>query len=128
MNANKPLLIEIPSLLLLLLKIFWRWATPFWLFRDANNGSFEQRVANYRYNRSRRGLLPAYIGKWLAMAVALVLSTHVFSEMLAGAIAGSASHFLAAMFCIGLGVGFSFSCVVISILTASYLYFVNVER
>jgi hypothetical protein len=128
MDANKSLLIEIPSLLVLLLKIFWRWATPFWLFRDASNGSFEQRVANYRYNRSRRGLLPWYIGKWLAMAAALVLSTHVFSEMLAGAIVGSASHYFAAMFCVGLGVGFSFACVVISILTASYLYFVNVER
>ncbi len=114
--------------MLLLLRIFWRWATPFWLFRDAADGSFGQRMANYRYNRSRRGLLPAYIVKWVAMACVLVLFTHVFSEMLAGAIAGSASHFFAAMFCVGLGVGFSFACVVISVLTASYLYFVNVER
>jgi hypothetical protein len=126
--ANKSLFIEIPSLLLLLLRIFWQWATPFWMFRDASQGSFEQRMANYRYNRSQRGLLPAYIVKWLGMSGALILFSHVFSEMLARAIAGTASHFFAAIFCVGFGVGFSFACVVISILTASYLYFVNVER
>jgi hypothetical protein len=128
MDANRPLHIEIPSLVLLLLRIFWQWATPFWMFRDASVGSFEQRMANYRYNRSRRGVLPAYIAKWLGMAVVLILSSHLFSDMLAHAIDGSASRFFAAMFCVGLGVGFSLSCVVISILTASYLYFVNVER
>jgi hypothetical protein len=128
MDANKPLYIEIPSLLLLLLRIFWHWATPFWMFRDASNGSFEQRMANYRYNRSQRGLLPAYIGKWVGMAIALILFSQLFSEMLVYAIQGTTLHFFATMFCAGFGVGFSLSCIVISILTASYLYLANVER
>jgi hypothetical protein len=128
MDARKPLPLEIFGLILLFARICWRWATPFWLFRDVSRGSFEQRVANYRYNRSRRGVLPSYILKWIALAVVLIVVSQFFSDMLAHASEGTASHMFAALFCVGVGVGLSFSCVVLSILAASYLYLVNVER
>lgn len=118
---------ELLKIIICLAQIFWRWATPFWLFRDAQHGSWEQRVANYRYNRSQRAILPGYVLKWAGIAAVLLFLLHLQSGLLTYLMAGSAAHFCATLFCATTGIGFSFSCVVIAILTASYLYFTNVK-
>lgn len=42
--------LSLPARLLLRLQTIWRLAIPFWIFRDAGQGTVEQRIANYRHN------------------------------------------------------------------------------
>ena len=49
-----------PSLSRLLYWYIW----PFWMFKDVTRGSTMERIAAYRYNRSRRIFLPPYLVKW----------------------------------------------------------------
>lgn len=115
------------QLLRLLGIIGWRWATPFWRFRDANKGTPEQRSANYRYNRAQRGLLPAYTLKWLGIALSMLMLLQIYSGMLAQAMEGTLAYFCAALFCVSSGIAFSFACVVIAILMACYLFFTHIK-
>jgi hypothetical protein len=117
-----------PKHLAYLLQLFWRWATPFWLFRDANNGSVEQRITNYRYNRSRRGILPGYALKWIGIAACMMLLLQAYSGLMIITNEGTVGHFCATLFCVSAGIGFSFSCVVIAILMTSYLFFSSIEK
>lgn len=110
------------------LQYFWRLAVPVWLFRDAGRGSIEQRSANYRYNRSRRGVLPFYVVKWMGIAACLLLLTQVLSKMMLVTAAGSADHLCATLACVSAGIGFAFSCVVIAVLFASYLFLTYVKH
>lgn len=120
--------IELYKIVICLGLIFWRWATPFWLFRDAQHGSWEQRIANYRYNRSQRAILPGYVMKWLGIGAFMYLLLHLHSLLLNYLMQGSIAHYWAALFCVTSGIGFSFSCVVIAILTACYLYLTHVKQ
>lgn len=119
--------VELLKIIICLARIFWHWATPFWRFRDAQHGSWEQRVANYRYNRSQRAILPGYVMKWAGIAAILLFLLHLQSGLLTYLMAGSTAHFCAALFCATTGIGFSFSCIVIAVLTACYLYFTHVK-
>jgi hypothetical protein len=110
------------------LKYVWRMAIPFWIFRDANRGTVEQRVANYRYNRAQRKILPFYMWKWVGIAACMMQLTRVLSERMESTAAESANHFYATLFCMSAGIGFAFSCVVIAILCSSYLYLTCIER
>lgn len=125
MNTGRP---PRSSRSLQLLQNFWRWATPFWRFRDASHGTKEQRIANYRHNRAQREVLPIYTLKWMAIAACMMLTMQVYSGMLAQSMEGSAAFFCAALFCVSSGIGFSFSCVVIAILMACYLYFTHIKE
>lgn len=109
---------------------FWRLAMPFWLFRDAHRGTAEQRIANYRFNRAQRNILPFYMAKWLGMAICLLRMTELLSGLMLGAQAqtGNDDHLLAALFCMGAGIAFAFSCIVLLMLATSYLYLSCVER
>lgn len=107
---------------------FWHSLLPFSAFRDANEGSFEQRIASYRHNRAQRQLLPYYIAKWMAFAAAMLVMTRLLSESMRLTQAGTADHLCAALACMSIGIGFALACVVITILFASYLYLCCVER
>lgn len=116
------------QLLRLMGLLFWRWATPFWMFRDASRGTREQRIANFRHNRAQRDILPAYALKWMAIAAFMLLLLQVYSSMLAQAMAGSAAYFCAAVFCVSSGIGLSFACIVIAILMVCYLFFTQIKE
>ena len=62
--------------LALKLQYVWRLAVPFWRFRDAGTGTLEQRVANYRHNRSQRNILPFYMWKWIGIAICMFQIMH----------------------------------------------------
>lgn len=106
----------------------WRWATPFWLFRDAAAGSREQRIANYRHNRAQRDLLFPYTLKWMAIAAVTLALLQMNSDVLAHSGDGGPAYFGAALFCIGSGIMFSVACAVIAVLMASYLYLAHVKK
>lgn len=106
----------------------WRLAIPFWIFRDAGRGSVEQRIANYRYNRSQRKVLPFYMWKWVGIAVCMLQLTQTLSIMASIATAESADRLCATLFCMSAGIGFAFSCVVILLLSTSYLFLTCVKR
>jgi hypothetical protein len=110
------------------LQYVWRLATPFWIFRDAGRGTIEQRIANYRYNRAQRKVLPFYVGKWIGIAACLMQLMRILSDWMSTTQAASADHMCATFFCMSAGIGFAFSCVVIAVLFASYLFLTYVER
>lgn len=110
------------------LQYFWRLAIPFWIFRDAGRGTVEQRAANYRYNRSQRKVLPFYMGKWAGIAACMMQLTRVLSDFMEETVAQSADHLCATVFCVSAGIGFAFSCIVITILVTTYLFLTYVER
>lgn len=114
--------------LLLRLQYFWRLAIPFWIFRDASRGTLEQRIANYRYNRSQRKVLPFYMMKWLGIAACLMQMTQVLSDVTLLTVTGSSNHLCAALLCMTTGIGFAFSCVVIAILCSSYLFLTWIKK
>lgn len=107
---------------------FWHSLLPFAMFRDASQGSFEQRIANYRHNRAQRSVLPYYIAKWTAFAAGMLVLTQLLTEFMRMTQVGSADHLCAALACMSIGIGFAFACVVITILFASYLYLCCVDR
>lgn len=106
----------------------WRLAIPFWLFRDVGRGTAEQRIANYRYNRSRRNVLPFYVVKWIGIAACMMLITQVLSKMTSLTAAGSTDHLCATLACASAGIGFAFACVVTAILSTSYLFLTYIKR
>ncbi|RJF98238.1 hypothetical protein [Noviherbaspirillum saxi] len=114
--------------LLFFLQYIWRLAIPFWLFRDAGCGTVEQRIANYRYNRSQRKVLPFFMWKWVGIAVCLMQLTRVLSDVMSTVSAHSTNYLCAAFFCMSAGIGFAFACIVITVLTVSYLYLTYVKR
>jgi hypothetical protein len=107
---------------------FWRLAMPFWLFRDAHHGTTEQRIANYRFNRAQRNILPFYMAKWLGISVCLLKMTELLSGLMLSTQAQNDDHLLAALSCMSAGIAFAFSCIVLLMLATSYLYLSCVER
>jgi hypothetical protein len=110
------------------LRRLWRLAMPFWQFRDAHRGSSEQRIANYRFNRSMRNILPFFMAKWLGIAVCLLKMTELLSTLMITTRSQSDDHLFAALLCMGAGIAFAFACIVLLMLTTSYLYLSCVER
>jgi hypothetical protein len=110
------------------LQYFWRLAIPLWLFRDASLGTTEQRIANYRYNRSQRQLLPFYMWKWIGIALCMMQLTRLLSYQMQATQAEPSEHLCATLACMGAGIGLAFSCIVIAVLLASYLFLTWVER
>ncbi|HJV53159.1 MAG TPA: hypothetical protein VJ652_16955 [Noviherbaspirillum sp.] len=125
MDSNNPLWLH---KLVFRLQYFWRLAIPFWAFRDVAHGSVEQRAANYRYNRAQRKILPFYLWKWAGIAACMMQLTRVLSDLMGSTAAHSADHLCATVFCVSAGIGFAFSCVVIAILSAAYLFLTYVKH
>lgn len=100
----------------------WRQFMPFWLFRDAGRGTIEQRIANYRYNRRQRGILPSFIFKWITIAAGLILALQILSSLMRYTLEGSVINVYMALLCATAGIAFAFSCVVITILTVCYVF------
>ncbi|MDB5758548.1 MAG: hypothetical protein JWM30_1837 [Burkholderia sp.] len=107
---------------------FWRLAMPFWLFRDAHHGTTEQRIANYRFNRAQRNILPFYMAKWLGISVCLLKMTELLSGLMLSTQSQTDDHLFAALSCMSAGIAFAFSCIVLLMLATSYLYLSCVER
>jgi hypothetical protein len=109
---------------------FWRLAMPFWMFRDAQHGTTEQRIANYRHNRAQRNVLPFYMAKWLGMSICLLKVTELLSGLMVSTQAqgSNADHLFAALSCMSAGIAFAFSCIVLLMLATSYVYLSCVER
>lgn len=110
------------------LQAVWHSLIPMAVFRDAGQGTFEQRIANYRHNRAHRQILPYYIAKWTAFAAGMLVLIELFSQAMLATQAGTADHLCAVLACMSIGIGFAFACVVITVLFASYLYLTWVER
>ena len=110
------------------LQHIWRLAIPFWRFRDAGRGTLEQRIANYRHNRSQRKILPFYVWKWVGIAICMFQIMRLFSDMMATTAVESANHLYVTLFCMSAGIGFAFSCVVIAVLTGSYVFLSCVKK
>lgn len=106
----------------------WRLAIPLWRFRDAGKGTYEQRIANYRHNRSQRNILPFYLGKWIGIAICMFQIMRLLSGLMASTAVDSANHLYISLFCMSAGIGFAFSCVVIAILTSSYVFLSCVRK
>ncbi len=117
-----------PGKFFLSLRYFWRLAIPQWRFRDAAHGSIEQRIANYRYNRAQRKILPFYMWKWVGIAVCMLELTQILSYLMSITATESVNHLCATLACMGTGIGFAFSCIVITVLLASYLFLTYVRR
>lgn len=110
------------------LRHLWRLAVPLWQFRDAHHGTVEQRMANYRFNRSMRSILPFFMLKWLGIAVCLMKMTELLSGLMLSTGAQGTDHLFATLLCMGAGIAFAFACIVLLVLTTSYLYLSCVER
>lgn len=110
------------------LQYIWRLAIPLWMFRDAGCGTVEQRIANYRYNRAQRKVLPFYVWKWIGIAACLLQLTRALSNLMSATAAESTNHLCAALACMSAGIGFAFSCIVIAVLFFSYLFLTYVQR
>lgn len=109
------------------IQYLWRVLTPFWMFRDAASGTAEQRSANYRFNRSRRNILPIYIIHWIGIAACLMLTTQILSSLMLYTARQPFYHMVAALFCMSVGIGFACACVVVAVLSASYLFLTYVR-
>ena len=94
------------------------------------HGTAEQRIANYRYNRAQRNILPFYMAKWLGISICLLKMTEVLSGLMLStqAQARNDDHLFAALSCMSAGIAFAFSCIVLLMLATSYLYLSWVER
>jgi hypothetical protein len=69
--------------------------SPFRLMKDVSRGSFEERAAAYRHNRSMRGHLSACMLRWAASCSVAMLLTAWFDAMGGGAAApGTPSIFV----------------------------------
>jgi hypothetical protein len=64
-----------------MIEALWTSFSPFRGMQDANRGSFEQRVAAYRHNRSMRRNLLACLGRWtVSCFLAIALTTYFQSH------------------------------------------------
>lgn len=120
--------LPLPSRLLLQLQTIWCLAIPFWMFCDAGEGTVEQHIANYRYNRAQRNVLPCYIWKWIGISACLMQLTTILSDQMSATKMESSAHLYATLACMATGIGFAFSCIVLSVLFFSYLFLTHVER
>jgi hypothetical protein len=107
---------------------FWRRIIPFWLFRDAGHGSVEQQIANYRYNRLHRGILPSFILKWIGIAACLMASLQILSDLMGKTMEGSSVHVCMVILCATAGMAFAFSCVAITLLTVCYVFLTRTDN
>jgi hypothetical protein len=110
------------------IRTFWRWAIPFWMFRDVSCGTIEQRSANYRFNRSQRDILYTYTLRWMAIAAVMMLSLQVHSDILMRLIEGTPAYYCATVACVSSGIGFSFACVVIALLMAAHFFLTYIKQ
>jgi hypothetical protein len=110
------------------LQYIWRLAIPFWQFRDAGRGTLEQRIANYRYNRSQRKVLPFYLWKWIGIAACMMQLTRTLSYLMETTARESTNHLCATLFCMSAGIGFALSCIVIAVLMSCYLFLTWVKK
>jgi len=63
-----------------MLDTVWKYYSPFEVFKDANRGSFAERVAAHRYNCEMRGCLSTYISRWLVSLTVAMLLTSFFDS------------------------------------------------
>jgi hypothetical protein len=72
------------------LEALFRFFAPFRLMKDVSRGSFEERTAAYRHNRSMRSHLPGCMLRWAFSCSIAILLTAYFDTLGGGATAGGA--------------------------------------
>ncbi len=65
-----------------------RFLSPFHLMKDVNSGSFEERAAAFRHNRSLRGRLSVCMLRWLFCCAVATGLTSIFDALGSGADTG----------------------------------------
>jgi hypothetical protein len=77
------------------IQVLCRFFSPFWLMKDVSRGTFEERMAAYRHNRSMRGYLPGCMLRWaLSCSIAIVLTAYFDTLSGGAAVPGSPSIFV----------------------------------
>jgi hypothetical protein len=64
-----------------MLESLLRWFSPFRLMKDVSCGTREERIAAYRHNRRRRGVLTACMGRWTFVLAAAALLAERFDAL-----------------------------------------------
>jgi hypothetical protein len=102
----------------LMIEAFWTRFSPLRGIRDASQGSFEQRAAAYRHNRSMRKELLACMGRWaLTSAVALLVTSYLQTQ-------GAASSLFTAV----AGLFATVGVCILAVGTCAYLHLAYDER
>ena len=65
--------------------------------------------------------------KWLALGFCLLQAMMPLTTILASLPPGGTAHFLTSLVCMINGIAFAFACVVLTLLSASYVYLSVVE-
>jgi hypothetical protein len=87
------------------------------MMKDVSRGSFEERIAAYRHNRSMRGLLAACIVRWaLSCSVAIVLTA------LFDALGGGGNGPLSIFVLLAAACGTFIACAVCMLFVMGYAY------
>lgn len=103
-------------------------AMPFGRFKDALRGTEEQCIASYRHNRAQRGILPFFIFKWIGIGLSLMMLLRIFSRLMAQTMVGSLGHWWAAALCMSTGIAFSFACVMVAVMSVTYVFLCRYTR
>ncbi|HYE35530.1 hypothetical protein [Methylocaldum sp.] len=61
--------------------LLYLYLWPLWIFESVNVGSFFERAAAYRRNRSKRVYLPGYTAKWIVIFAMLIAMLSAFENM-----------------------------------------------
>ena len=94
-----------------------RFFSPLQMMKDVSRGSFEERMAAYRHNRSMRGSLAACMRRWaLCCSVAMVL-TAFFDALGSGGTGPPSIFVLLAAAC-----GTFIACAVCMLFVMGYAY------
>jgi hypothetical protein len=121
MNVEAPEVQNDKPLSYLLYLYLW----PFWIFEDVNAGSWFERAAAYRRNRSKRIYLPGYTVKWIV--VFTMLMAMVFAlESVGNAHSAWKSSF--ALLACGAGILATLAFVVVVMIIALYLLLTHWEH
>ena len=92
--------------------------SPLQMMKDVSRGSFEERIAAYRHNRSMRGPLAACMRRWaLCSSVAMVL-TALFDALGSGGGTGSLNIFVV----LAAACGTFIACAVCMLFVMGYAY------
>ena len=103
-----------------MIKELSRFFSPFHLMKDVNRGSFEERAAAYRHNRSLRGEISACMTRWLLCCAAASGLTSIFDTLSGG---GSGGTGLDVFVLLAAACATFIACGVCVLFIAAYVYF-----
>lgn len=99
----------------------WRWLVPFWRYRDVNQGTAEQRYANWQYNREQRGHLVPCLFRWILVAAGCMLLLRGLEAWVAQMAVGFLRTLVFAL-AVGAGIGFSVAIPIFFVLLVAWIW------